>query len=34
MWYSQYGNDAILVRDKNQLGVSRDTGQSKFCTVM
>lgn len=34
MWYSQYGNQAILVRDKNQLGVTRDTGQSKFCTVM
>nr|XP_044998072.1 putative uncharacterized protein BRD3OS [Jaculus jaculus] len=35
MWYSQYGNEAILVRDKNKLGASpRDTGQSKFCTVM
>ncbi|XP_075415954.1 uncharacterized protein BRD3OS [Tenrec ecaudatus] len=34
MWYSQYGNEAILVRDKNKLEVSRDTGQSRFCTVM
>lgn len=34
MWYSQYGNEAILVRDRNKLEVSRDTGQSKFCTVM
>ncbi|KAH0615465.1 hypothetical protein JD844_004742 [Phrynosoma platyrhinos] len=34
MWYSQYGNQAILVRDKNKLDVSRDTGQSKFCIVM
>ncbi|KAK2503409.1 hypothetical protein MC885_017872 [Smutsia gigantea] len=33
-WYSQYGNEAILVRDRNKLGVSRDTGQSKFCTIM
>ncbi|XP_027622422.1 putative uncharacterized protein BRD3OS [Tupaia chinensis] len=32
MWYSQYGNEAILVRDRNK--VSRDTGQSRFCTVM
>lgn len=34
MWYSQYGNEAILVRDKDKLEVSRDTGQSKFCTIM
>ncbi|XP_042120831.2 uncharacterized protein BRD3OS-like [Peromyscus maniculatus bairdii] len=34
MWYSQYGNEAILVRDKSQLGVSKDTGQSKFCSIM
>ncbi|XP_044309085.1 putative uncharacterized protein BRD3OS [Varanus komodoensis] len=34
MWYSQYGNQAILVRDKDKLDVSRDTGQSKFCSVM
>ncbi|XP_069603543.1 putative uncharacterized protein BRD3OS [Ranitomeya imitator] len=32
MWYSQYGNQSILVRDKNS--ISRDTGQSKFCAVM
>ncbi|XP_071987622.1 putative uncharacterized protein BRD3OS [Engystomops pustulosus] len=32
MWYSQYGNQSILVRDKNS--ISRDTGQSKFCVVM
>lgn len=34
MWYSRYGNEAILVRDRDKLEVSRDTGQSKFCTVM
>ncbi|KAE8582421.1 hypothetical protein XENTR_v10020116 [Xenopus tropicalis] len=34
MWYSQYGNQSILVRDKNTLSISRDTGQSKFCVVM
>ncbi|KAI6076041.1 LINC00094 isoform 2 [Aix galericulata] len=34
MWYSQYGNEAILVRDKNKLDVSRDTGQSKFCAII
>lgn len=33
-WYSQYGNQAILVRDRNKLEAPRDTGQSKFCTVM
>ncbi|XP_063792001.1 putative uncharacterized protein BRD3OS [Pseudophryne corroboree] len=32
MWYSQYGNQSILVRDKNS--ISRDTGQSKFCSLM
>ncbi|XDA73433.1 hypothetical protein R6Z07F_003656 [Ovis aries] len=34
MWYSQYGNEAILVRDRNKLDVSRDTGQSKFCSII
>ncbi|XP_054853939.1 putative uncharacterized protein BRD3OS [Eublepharis macularius] len=34
MWYSQYGNQAILVRDKNEVALSRNTGQSKFCTIM
>ncbi|XP_030063553.1 uncharacterized protein BRD3OS [Microcaecilia unicolor] len=34
MWYSQYGNQTILVRDKNKLDVPRDTGQSKFCIIM
>ncbi|XP_044776491.1 putative uncharacterized protein BRD3OS [Neomonachus schauinslandi] len=34
MWYSQYGNEAILVRDRHKLGASRDTGQSKFCAIM
>ncbi|XP_064416613.1 putative uncharacterized protein BRD3OS [Latimeria chalumnae] len=33
-WYSQYGNQAILVRDKSTLDVSRDTGQTKICSVM
>ncbi|XP_069842555.1 putative uncharacterized protein BRD3OS [Dendropsophus ebraccatus] len=32
MWYSQYGNQSILVRDKNS--ITRDTGQSKFCSIM
>ncbi|XP_073746021.1 uncharacterized protein BRD3OS [Callorhinus ursinus] len=34
MWYSQYGNEAILVRDRHKLGVSRDTGRSKVCAIM
>ncbi|XP_043913107.1 putative uncharacterized protein BRD3OS [Protopterus annectens] len=34
VWYSQYGNQAILVRDKNKVDEARDTGQSKICTVM
>ncbi|XP_055988714.1 putative uncharacterized protein BRD3OS [Sorex fumeus] len=34
MWYSQYGNEAILVRDRSKGHASRDTGQSRFCTVM
>ncbi|KAM5299507.1 uncharacterized protein BRD3OS [Ctenodactylus gundi] len=34
LWYSRYGNEAILVRDKNKLEVSRDTGQSKVCAIM
>ncbi|KAJ1145975.1 hypothetical protein NDU88_012258 [Pleurodeles waltl] len=34
MWYSQYGNEAILVRDKTKLEELKDTGQSKFCSVM
>lgn len=33
MWYSQFGNDAVLVRDRERSRV-RDTGRSKFCTVM
>ncbi|XP_027471853.1 putative uncharacterized protein BRD3OS [Zalophus californianus] len=34
MWYSQYGNEAILVRDRHKLGVSRDTGRSQVCAIM
>ncbi|XP_063301737.1 putative uncharacterized protein BRD3OS [Pelobates fuscus] len=34
MWYSQYGNQSILIRDKNTIRISRYTGQTKFCTVM
>ncbi|KAG8447540.1 hypothetical protein GDO86_014878 [Hymenochirus boettgeri] len=34
MWYSQYGNQSILVRDKKTLSISRDTGQSKICILM
>ncbi|XP_025022555.1 uncharacterized protein BRD3OS, partial [Python bivittatus] len=33
-WYSQYGNQAILVRDRSKAEVARDTGQSRFCSVM
>ncbi|XP_053329515.1 putative uncharacterized protein BRD3OS [Spea bombifrons] len=33
-WYSQYGNQPILIRDKNTLSVSQDTGRSKCCSVM
>ncbi|XP_072841155.1 uncharacterized protein BRD3OS [Pogona vitticeps] len=39
-WYSQYGNQAILVRDKDRLGEGAaaaqpgDTGRSAFCALM
>ncbi|XP_041094546.1 putative uncharacterized protein BRD3OS [Polyodon spathula] len=33
-WYTQFGNQAILVRDKTKLGSPRDTGQSRICSVM
>lgn len=33
LWYSQYGNQAILVRDRAKLR-PRDTGQSRFCAIM
>ncbi|XP_063172253.1 putative uncharacterized protein BRD3OS [Candoia aspera] len=33
-WYSQYGNQAILVRDRSKAEAARDTGQSRFCAVM
>ncbi|KAK1126523.1 putative uncharacterized protein BRD3OS [Acipenser oxyrinchus oxyrinchus] len=33
-WYSQFGNQAILVRDKTKLESHRDTGQSRICSVM
>lgn len=31
-WYSSYGNQAVLVRDKKELGNTE--GQSRICTVM
>ncbi|XP_058014998.1 putative uncharacterized protein BRD3OS [Ahaetulla prasina] len=33
-WYAQYGNQAILVRDRSKLESARDTGQSRFCALM
>ncbi|XP_054629778.1 putative uncharacterized protein BRD3OS [Dunckerocampus dactyliophorus] len=30
-WYSSYGNQAVLVRDKSSL---EDVGQSRICNVM
>ncbi|XP_061836015.1 putative uncharacterized protein BRD3OS [Nerophis lumbriciformis] len=30
-WYSSYGNQAVLVRDKSSL---EDAGQSRICSVM
>nr|XP_057927941.1 putative uncharacterized protein BRD3OS [Doryrhamphus excisus] len=30
-WYSSYGNQAVLVRDKRSL---EDVGRSKICSVM
>lgn len=33
-WYSQFGNQAVLVRDRSKLEGLRDTGQSRFCALM
>ncbi|XP_073697540.1 putative uncharacterized protein BRD3OS [Garra rufa] len=33
-WYAQYGNQAVVVRDKTRLKDSDSTGQSRICTVM
>ncbi|XP_050967282.1 putative uncharacterized protein BRD3OS [Labeo rohita] len=33
-WYSQYGNQAVVVRDKTSLKDSDSTGQSRICAVM
>ncbi|XP_061749710.1 putative uncharacterized protein BRD3OS [Nerophis ophidion] len=30
-WYSNYGNQAVLVRDRSSL---QDAGQSRICSVM
>lgn len=33
-WYSQYGNQAVVVRDKNKLEGTAESGRSKICVVM
>ncbi|XP_030647640.1 putative uncharacterized protein BRD3OS [Chanos chanos] len=33
-WYSQYGNQAVVVRDKTKLGSTSSAGQSKICLIM
>lgn len=33
-WYSQYGNQAVVVQDKTRLKDSGSTGQSRICAVM
>lgn len=33
-WYSQYGNQAVVVQDKTSLKDSGSTGQSRICAVM
>ncbi|XP_043096270.1 putative uncharacterized protein BRD3OS [Puntigrus tetrazona] len=33
-WYSQYGNQAVVIRDKTRLKDSDSTGQSRICAVM
>ncbi|XP_051513888.1 putative uncharacterized protein BRD3OS [Myxocyprinus asiaticus] len=33
-WYSKYGNQAVVVRDKTELKDTDSTGQSRICAVM
>lgn len=33
-WYSQYGNQAVVVRDKNKLDGTSESGRSKICLIM
>lgn len=33
-WYSQYGNQAVVVRDKTRLKDSDSTGRSRICAIM
>ncbi|XP_058633532.1 putative uncharacterized protein BRD3OS [Onychostoma macrolepis] len=33
-WYSQYGNQAVVIRDKTRQKDSDSTGQSRICAVM
>ncbi|XP_056313062.1 uncharacterized protein BRD3OS [Danio rerio] len=33
-WYSRYGNQAVVVRDKTRLQDSDGDGQSRICAVM
>ncbi|XP_062398276.1 putative uncharacterized protein BRD3OS [Sardina pilchardus] len=33
-WYSRYGNQAVVVRDKNKLDGTSESGRSKICLIM
>lgn len=33
-WYSQYGNQAVVIRDKAKVQESDSNGQSRICSVM
>ncbi|XP_062307048.1 putative uncharacterized protein BRD3OS [Osmerus eperlanus] len=33
-WYSQYGNQAVVVRDKNTLDTAETSGRSRICLIM
>ncbi|XP_041957305.1 uncharacterized protein BRD3OS [Alosa pseudoharengus] len=33
-WYSRYGNQAVVVRDRNKLDGTSESGRSKICLIM
>ncbi|XP_048098538.1 putative uncharacterized protein BRD3OS [Alosa alosa] len=33
-WYSRYGNQAVVVRDRNNLDGTSESGRSKICLIM
>ncbi|KAA0716339.1 hypothetical protein E1301_Tti001774 [Triplophysa tibetana] len=33
-WYSQFGNQAVVIRDKTEVQESDSSGQSRICSVM